>query len=154
MRFTLQREFVDHAKGFVPAAPICTSHIESHVTVPPQERFDYIRSVLQPFLRTCGFRDSALQWLPAVGPLGENLVTAPVDPILKSWFHGPSVVDAIDAFTPRQRLVSKPLRLPVSDVFKSKSGESGHKEFGGRTRNAPHLQGGRDASSTKLWLHS
>ncbi|KAK9840911.1 hypothetical protein WJX81_000017 [Elliptochloris bilobata] len=38
-----------------------------------QERFDAIRAALAPFLRTCGFRDSQVQWLPAVGPAGENL---------------------------------------------------------------------------------
>jgi hypothetical protein len=42
-----------------------------------QERFEQIKAALQPFLRASGFRDGAVQWLPAVGPAGENLVRPP-----------------------------------------------------------------------------
>ena len=36
------------------------------------ERFLAIKEALGPYLRTCGFKDSAVQWLPAVGPSGEK----------------------------------------------------------------------------------
>ncbi|KXZ51213.1 hypothetical protein GPECTOR_13g700 [Gonium pectorale] len=88
-----------------------------------QERFEHIRAALLPFLRSVGFRESGLQWLPASGPLGENLVRPPADPALAGWWRGgPTVVGAIDAFAPRERAVGRPLRMPVSDVFKSRSG--------------------------------
>ncbi|KXZ49597.1 hypothetical protein GPECTOR_20g453 [Gonium pectorale] len=88
-----------------------------------QERFEHIRAALLPFLRSVGFRESGLQWLPASGPLGENLVRPPADPALAAWWRdGPTVVGAIDAFAPRERAVGRPLRMPVSDVFKSRSG--------------------------------
>jgi translation elongation factor EF-1alpha len=38
------------------------------------ERFLGIKAALEPFLRTCGFKEGSVQWLPAVGPTGENLV--------------------------------------------------------------------------------
>jgi translation elongation factor EF-1alpha len=68
-----------------------------------QERFEHIRGQLLPFLKHCGFREDRLQWLPAVGPLAENLVAPPSDPLLSSWWRGPTVVQAIDAFKPRHR---------------------------------------------------
>ncbi len=44
-------------------------------------------------------------------------------PALRSWWgSGPSVVGAIDSFAPRERPVGRPLRMPVTDVFKSKTG--------------------------------
>lgn len=43
----------------------------------PQGRFEAIRGTLLPYLKTVGFKESALQWLPASGPLGENLVNPP-----------------------------------------------------------------------------
>ena len=54
------------------------------------------RAQLEPFLRTCGFRDASIQWLPAVGPTGQNLVASPTEPELASWWRGPTVVGAID----------------------------------------------------------
>lgn len=68
-----------------------------------QERFEYIRSELLPFLKSVGFKEQALQWLPAVGPAGQNLNAPPTEPLLSSWWKGPTLVDAIDAFVPKPR---------------------------------------------------
>lgn len=70
---------------------------------PLQERFEYIRSQLLPFLKTVGFRESSVQWLPAVGPAGQNLVAPPSEPLLLRWWQGPTLVQAIDAFKPKPR---------------------------------------------------
>lgn len=68
-----------------------------------QERFDYIHAQLLPFLKSAGFKESGLQWLPAVGPAGQNLVAKPSEPLLASWWKGPTLVEAIDAFVPKAR---------------------------------------------------
>ncbi|KAF5841984.1 translation elongation factor EF1A/initiation factor IF2gamma [Dunaliella salina] len=90
----------------------------------PQERFEHVHATLAPFLHSiCGFRPANVQWLPAVGPSGQNLVAQPgPDSALASWWKGPTLAQAIDGFYPRERLTGKPLRLPVSDVFKNKAG--------------------------------
>lgn len=49
------------------------------------------RAQLEPFLKTCGFRESAIQWLPAVGPSGDNLAKPPADPRLAAWWKGPTL---------------------------------------------------------------
>ncbi|WIA29533.1 hypothetical protein OEZ86_012032 [Tetradesmus obliquus] len=87
-----------------------------------QERFEYIRSQLLPFLKTVGFRESSVQWLPAVGPAGQNLVAPPSEPLLLRWWQGPTLVQAIDAFKPKPRNTGAPLRMPVHDVFKARQG--------------------------------
>lgn len=76
----------------------------------PQERFDYIVSQLLPFLKTCGYKEAALQFLPAVGPAGENLTGPPTAPQLAAWWRGPSLTGAIDAFTPLERATGLFLR--------------------------------------------
>ena len=63
-----------------------------------------------------------VQWLPAVGPAGENLIRAPAEPRLAAWWRGPCVLDAIDAFAPPARNVARPLRLPVAEVGKGARG--------------------------------
>ena len=87
-----------------------------------QDRFEEVKSMLQPFLKTSGFRDAQVSWLPAVGPSGENLVRPPAEPALAGWWHGCTVLQTVDAFKPGARDVNKPLRLPVTDVFKSARG--------------------------------
>ncbi|KAL4857598.1 HBS1-like protein [Chlorella vulgaris] len=88
-----------------------------------QQRFHSIRAQLEPFLKTCGFKEVAMQWLPAVGPSGDNLVKPPADPRLAAWWTGATLAQAIDSFQPTDRSTDKPLRLPVSDV--SRSGKGG-----------------------------
>lgn len=50
-----------------------------------QQRFQDIQEQLLPFLKQCGFKPSAVQWLPAVGPSGQNLVQQPTETGL-FWF--------------------------------------------------------------------
>lgn len=58
-----------------------------------QERFQAIQAQLLPFLKQCGFRPGSIQWLPAVGPSGQNLVQKPTQPEL-AWFKVTSIVPA------------------------------------------------------------
>eukprot|EP00798_Chlamydomonas_sp_ICE-L_P032723 gene32723-3607_t len=107
-----------------------------------QERFEHIKSVMLPFLtKTCGFKETALQWLPALGPTGENLVTKPTEALLTAWWSGPTVVAAIDHFSSRERLVGKPLRMPIADVFRTKTGAMalGGKIEGGALKPGMHV---------------
>ena len=115
--------------------------------------------MLQPFLKLSGFKESLTAWLPAVGPSGENLVGAPSVPQLASWWRGPSVVQAIDAMKPSTHDVDKPLRLPVTDVFK---GARGSAALGGRlvagALKVFHLftrvDAGRPCGSPAEYLHT
>lgn len=75
-----------------------------------------------PFLKQCGFRERTIQWLPAVGPQGENLNKPPNAAELAAWWKGPTLVQAIDAFEPAERRLSLPLRLPINDVARAERG--------------------------------
>jgi hypothetical protein len=82
-------------------ASCCLLYAAVHALL--QERFEYIKSQLLPFLKTVGFRESSVQWLPAVGPAGQNLVGPPSEALLSRWWKGPTLVQAIDAFKPKPR---------------------------------------------------
>lgn len=83
-----------------------------------RERFDSIKVQLGSFLRSCGFKDSCITWIPISAMENQNLVTAPSDAYLSSWYQGSCLLDAIDSLQPPLRDVSKPLRLPICDVTK------------------------------------
>lgn len=51
-----------------------------------EQRFHHVHSQLQPFLRQCGFRDSSVQWVAAVGPEGQNLTQPPTEPQFAAWY--------------------------------------------------------------------
>lgn len=83
------------------------------------ERFNYVKLQLGIFLRSCGYKESAIIWVPLSAMENENLVTAASDTRLSSWFHGTCLLEAIDSSAPPHRDVSKPLRLPICDVISS-----------------------------------
>ena len=50
-----------------------------------EERFSYVKSQLGLFLRSCGYKESAISWVPLSAMENENLVTAASDARLTSW---------------------------------------------------------------------
>ncbi|XP_022850098.1 HBS1-like protein isoform X3 [Olea europaea var. sylvestris] len=85
-----------------------------------QERFEMVKQKLGTFLRSCGFKDSSVLWVPASSMENQNLVATP-DERLFSWFHGPCLLDAIDSLQLPARDYSKPLLMPICDIIKSQS---------------------------------
>ncbi|KAF8036676.1 hypothetical protein BT93_C2408 [Corymbia citriodora subsp. variegata] len=83
------------------------------------DRFNLIKRQLGTFLRSSGFRDSSVLWIPLSAMENQNLVTAPSDVRLLSWYKGPYLLDAIDSLHPPTRDVLKPLVMPICDVIKS-----------------------------------
>ncbi|KAG5225088.1 elongation factor [Salix suchowensis] len=67
-----------------------------------KDRFDLIRTQLGTFLRSCGFKDSLVSWIPLSAMKNQNLVAAPSD-------------------NSTTRDFSKPLLMPISDVVISSS---------------------------------
>ncbi|KAI5660213.1 hypothetical protein M9H77_29006 [Catharanthus roseus] len=84
------------------------------------KRFNIIRQKLGMFLRSCGFKDSSIFWVPMSAMENQNLAIGPSDARF-SWYQGPCLLDAIDALQPPSRDYSKPLLLPICDVVKSQS---------------------------------
>ncbi|XP_068656232.1 uncharacterized protein [Aristolochia californica] len=86
-----------------------------------QERFDLIKLQLGTFLRTCGFKESSIAWVPLSAMQNQNLVAPPADTRLLSWFRGYPLLDAIDSLEAPVRDIYKPLRMPICDVLKLQS---------------------------------
>lgn len=49
-----------------------------------EERFDTVKQKLGTFLRSCGFKDSSISWIPASAMENQNLVAKPSD-VRLSW---------------------------------------------------------------------
>ncbi|KAL4121209.1 hypothetical protein QTP88_013767 [Uroleucon formosanum] len=84
-----------------------------------EERFEEIKTKLGLFLKQAGYKESDVTFVPCSGLSGENLATKANESLLTCWYNGPCLMDVIDSFKPPERAISKPLRLCISDVFKS-----------------------------------
>lgn len=51
-----------------------------------KDRFDLIKQQLGTFLRACGFKDPSIMWIPLSAADNQNLVAAPSDVRLSSWW--------------------------------------------------------------------
>ena len=83
-----------------------------------QERYAEIESKLRVFLKKTGFKDSDVRFVPCSGLTGENLAAKSVNSELTKWYSGESLIQLIDSFKPPERIVTKPFRMSISDVFK------------------------------------
>lgn len=94
-----------------------------------QDRFVEVKSSLRQFLKTIGFKDIDVSYVPCSGLTGENLVKPCTDEKLCAWYSGPTLIQAIDALKVPERGVSRPVRMCISDVYK---GQSSNMCVGGR----------------------
>merc|ERR1712168_426623 len=98
-------------------------------TEPPysEQRFEEIKKEVQGYIKKVGYNPKSCAIVPISGWVGDNMVDASANmPWYKGWtreikdkkFEGKTLYDAIDNITPPERPVSKPLRLPLQDVYK------------------------------------
>eukprot|EP00249_Psilotum_nudum_P014863 c25037_g1_i2 orf=1240-2895(+) len=79
-------------------------------------RFNEVKNTLRPFLRHCGFKDSAITWVPVSATENQNLIMSPSEDRFKLWYLGPSLLEGINKFILPSREISKPLRVPIAEV--------------------------------------
>lgn len=97
-------------------------------------RFGDIIDQLKPFLKQVGFNlQDDVQFVVCSGLTGENLIERRIDKTLKksshpqlegdggNWQQIPSLLEAIDKIKPPERMVDKPTRVCVTDVYKGMS---------------------------------
>lgn len=79
-----------------------------------QNKFNLIKSEAEKLLTSVGYKIENVKFVPCSSYNGDN-ITKKSDKT--SWYTGPTLVEAINAFTIPKKPVDKPLRLPIQDVF-------------------------------------
>jgi len=100
-----------------------------------QNRYLEIASKLSVFLKQAGFKEADIQYIPCSGLNGVNLVkpVSTSDIPEFSWYTGKPLIREIESFKPPERLVNKPMRMCVQDIFKGQGSSlsvSGRMEAG------------------------
>jgi len=102
-------------------------------TEPPysEARFNEIKTEVSTYIKKIGYNPDAVVFVPISGWHGDNMIEASDKlPWYKGWVikrkeggeekevKGKTLLDALDAIMPPERPTSKPLRLPLQDVYK------------------------------------
>jgi elongation factor 1-alpha len=65
-------------------------------------------------LKTAGYNPEKVTFIAASGLKGDNIAKKSGN---MSWYKGPTVLEQLDLFTPPQKPVELPLRMPIQDVY-------------------------------------
>jgi len=100
-------------------------------TEPPysEKRFTEIKKEVESYVKKVGYNPKEVAFVPISGWHGDNMIEESANmPWYKGWsvtrkgvdkpLTGKTLLDAIDNINPPERPVSKPLRLPLQDVYK------------------------------------
>ncbi|XP_026056962.1 elongation factor 1-alpha-like [Carassius auratus] len=106
---------------------VCVNKMD--LTEPPfsQKRYDEVVKSVSVFIKKIGFEIGAVPFVPVSGWSGENMI-APSQKMqwFKGWklkrkeghSNGKTLLEVLNSLLPPVRNVSKPLRLPLQDVYK------------------------------------
>ncbi|KAI0101927.1 hypothetical protein F4776DRAFT_648948, partial [Hypoxylon sp. NC0597] len=83
-----------------------------------QERFDEISQQVSGFLSATGFQLKNVSFVPVSGLHGDNIVKRSTD-VAASWYNGKTLVEELESSEPMTRALHKPLRLTISEVYRS-----------------------------------
>ncbi|KAI1387378.1 P-loop containing nucleoside triphosphate hydrolase protein [Hypoxylon trugodes] len=83
-----------------------------------RERFDEISQQVSGFLTATGFQLKNVSFVPVSGLQGDNIVHKSTDADA-SWYDGKTLVEELESSEPMARALHKPLRLTISEVYRS-----------------------------------
>ena len=79
-----------------------------------QQKFEEVKKDVSSYLKNVGYKVEQVQFIPTASFLGENIVKKSDK---MSWYAGPTLAQQLDLFTPPEKPVNLPLRLPIQDVY-------------------------------------
>jgi len=79
-----------------------------------KDRYEECKAQLEDLLKLVGYSVQNVPIIPCSGWTGENLVKRSDK---MSWYKGPTLYEALDAFKEPEKPVGKPLRIPIQDVY-------------------------------------
>ena len=85
-------------------------------------RFEHIKGLVLDFLKHNSFKEKRIKFVPVSGLTGVNmsregkLEDEEGMKLLRIWYNGPTLIEALDGFVPAKRDFEKPLRSIVTDV--------------------------------------
>jgi len=80
-----------------------------------EARFNEIKEEVSGYLAKVGYKPKKIQFVPISGWAGDNMLEKSAN---MPWYNGVTLLEALDMIVPPERPTSRPLRLPLQDVYK------------------------------------
>ncbi len=82
-----------------------------------QKRYEEVKNQLTKLLKGLGYKVEEIPFIPASAYYGDNVYKRSDK---TPWYNGPTVFEAFDMLKPPEKLIDKPLRIPIQDVYSIK----------------------------------
>jgi elongation factor 1-alpha len=79
-----------------------------------EARFNEVKEIVEKMLKMVGYNTAKVNFIPVSAWKGDNLVKKSEN---MAWYKGLTLAEALDTFTPPEKPLNKPLRIPVQDVY-------------------------------------
>ncbi|MFH0961449.1 MAG: translation elongation factor EF-1 subunit alpha [archaeon] len=76
--------------------------------------FKRTKEAVSEFLKQIGYKVEEIKFIPISGLKGDNVVKKSTN---MPWYTGPVLLEACDMFSPPEKPVDKPLRLPIQEAY-------------------------------------
>ena len=81
-----------------------------------EDRFNEVKKTVEELLKPIGVKVEDVPFIPTASFVsGENVTKKAGEKM--GWYKGPSLIEALDKLTPPEKLMDKPLRWPIQDVY-------------------------------------
>lgn len=94
---------------------VCVNKMDNYYVNYASVVYDHVKKEVLQFLKKVGFKTETIPVIPISGWVGDNLVKKSSN---IPYYHGPTLIEALDNIEPPKRATDKPLRIPLSDVYK------------------------------------
>lgn len=79
-----------------------------------KKEYDAAKEALSKLLRMVGYKVEEIPFIPASSYYGENITKKSAK---MPWYNGPTLLEAFNLLKPPEKLIDKPLRIPIQDVY-------------------------------------
>ncbi len=79
-----------------------------------KERFEEVKGIVETLVKGVGYDTKKVRFIPVSGWKGDNLAKKSEN---MKWYDGPTLLEALDEFTEPEKPITKPLRIPIQDVY-------------------------------------
>jgi elongation factor 1-alpha len=82
-----------------------------------QAKYEAVQKEVAALLKSVGYKDEQVQFLPMSAYLGDNVVKKSDK---MTWWKGPTLMESLDNLKPPEKPTHLPLRLPIQDLYNIK----------------------------------
>ena len=79
-----------------------------------EDRYKEVKAEVEKLLKSMGWKDEQVQWVASSAYRGDNVKKKSEN---MPWYKGPTLIEALDNLKVPPKLIDKPLRLPIQDVY-------------------------------------